>query len=147
MSSCILCSPHSLLISCLTVFMLVPDLFIRVATFTGHITLFDLKQCQFFFFFFFLRKVSRALWLCYHRWLDDPSQYDTILSTRQMQTVSESPGSYDSIHLLTQCCYIRESDPLRKYFFCTWPYNQTSFLTELIVDVDQMTVIIWLQGH
>lgn len=35
----------------------------------------------------------------------------------------------------------------KKIFFCTWPYNQTSSLMELIIDVDQMTMIIWLQGH
>ena len=75
-------------------------------------------------FFFFLRKVSRALWLCYHQWLDDPSQYDTIISARQMQTVSESPESYDSMHLLTQHWYIRENDPPRKYFFVPGPITK-----------------------
>ena len=55
---------------------------------------------------------------------DDPSQYYTIVSTRQMQTVSESPESYDFIHLLTQHCYIRESNPPRKYSFVPGPITK-----------------------
>ena len=55
---------------------------------------------------------------------DDPSQYYTIVSTRQMRTVSESPESYDFIHLLTQHCYIRESNPPRKYFFVPGPITK-----------------------
>ena len=77
-------------------------------------------KCLFFFFW----ESEQSIMIVLPLMGDDPSQYYTIVSTRQMRTVSESPESYDFIHLLTQHCYIRESNPPRKYFFVPGPITK-----------------------
>lgn len=77
--------------------------------------------CLWGFFFFFLRKVSKALPLCYHRCLDDPSQYYRIIITRLMQSILERT---EWLYILTHPTLLHKRKWSSKkffFFFCTGP--------------------------
>ena len=93
------------------------------------------------FFFFFLRKWAEH----YDCVIIDGRWSNPVLNNCQHKTDADcfrKPWKLWFYTLAHPTLLHKREQSSKKIFFCTWPYNQTSSLMELIIDVDQMSMVI-----